>query len=609
MDRERRKMEQHLKEKLETLPEQPGVYLLQNAEGKVLYIGKAVNLRNRVRQYFTGAPSGPRIRNMMTEVSDLDFVLCRDEREAFLLECSLIKSHMPRYNVLLKDDKTYPYLKITVGEAFPRLCVVRRAEHDGARYFGPFPKNFQVKRTLRLLQSAFRIRTCSTGIAAGSRKPCLNYQLGLCSSPCSGACTEEEYAGNVRDLVRFLQGRDEDLIQRTVLQMEKESADLHYEKAAILRDRVRHLRNLSHVALIRPSEDAVDVLAIHQEGDSGAGFLFHVRQGKGIGQKRFSWNQLHTAAPEETARQFLIEYYAGDSDVPGEILLCNPQENTEWLEEWFLETRGKRVSIPSSLKGHRKELAAMAAGNARAGFLRMRESRSKDLSVLGELADLLGMEVVPRQLEAYDVSHMSGKEPVAAMSLFLDGKPHGPGYRRFRIRSGKVASDTHALEEVLNRRLKRHGDKGFGNLPDLILVDGGVHQAAAARRAIRKAGQDIPVWGMVKDEHHRTRGLVGEDGEIALAPHPQIFRLVALIQEETHRAAVTYHRKRKRDGFFENALDDIPGLGKTRKWLLLLHFGTLKEIRAAGIVQLEAVKGIGGKTAERIHRHFHGKEP
>ncbi|MFO7636079.1 MAG: excinuclease ABC subunit UvrC [Clostridia bacterium] len=602
------KMNGQITEKLKSIPQRPGVYLMKNKSGKVIYVGKAKNLKNRVRQYFGGGAKDGKTARMLDDVQSFDFILVENERDAFIMECDLIKSHMPRYNILLKDDKTYPYIKVTLGEDYPRICVARKVENDRAAYFGPFPRGFSGKKTMTLLQAAFQVRTCNRKITGAKERGCLNHQLRLCASPCSNACTREEYMANVRELIRFLQGKDREVIDAALSGMEQASLDLQFEKAAVLRDKAAALRNLSHPYMIKPAQDARDIFAMALEGDAGAGFLLHIEGGAVRDSREFVFSNLSYGNPEEPVVQFLVEYYARQNKPPREIILHNHLENREWLEEWLSRVHGKKIRIHHPVRGDKKELAGMAYGNACGLLGRSMEKGSAEKRALAELAILLKLEVVPFCIEAYDISNLSGRETVGAMTVFTDGKADRQGYRKFTVRSTVAGSDTHALREVVSRRIGRLGDETFGKRPDLIMVDGGKNQVNAVEEALREAGEDIPVCGMVKDDRHRTRGLVRDGLEHDLMKTEAVFRLVAGIQEETHRFAIGFNRDVRARKATESELDKVPGLGEKRKSILLRHFGSLREIRGAGLRELSGVRGIGPRTAETIHGYFHGKE-
>ncbi len=607
-----------LSDKIKTLPDSPGVYIMKNKDGKIIYVGKAKVLKNRVRQYFMNMASHtPKVRAMVENIADFEYIMCDTEMEALVLECSLIKLHKPKYNILLKDGKNYPYIKLTLNEEYPKMLYVREAKNDGARYFGPYPSGFSVKETFDTVRQIFKIAHCRKSFPKdiGKERPCLYYSMGQCSAPCSGNITKEEYRAIFKDIEKFLEGNDKELLESLTAEMRKAAAELEFERAASCRDKIEAVKNLSEKQkVLSVREGDMDIIACETEDILASVEIFYLRGGKLIGSDSFDVKGDGTLDSESVLSDYMDQYYTKDVFVPKEIYISHEIDSADTLSGYLTERRGSKVMITVPKRGEKKKLVEMAAKNARHNIERMKTEQIKEkmkINSLIELAKALKLEVIPDRIEAYDISHTSGEENVAAMAVFKNGKPSKRDYRIFKIKTVEGANDVASLKETLRRRFtheEREGDGKFREQPDLVLMDGGIGQLNAAEEVFSELGLDIPVFGMVKDDRHRTRGVVSDLGEVYLKPTGGAIRLVTYIQDEVHKTAIEYHRKLREKKTLGSELEAVAGIGEAKRKALMTGFKSIDKIKEASIEELAKVKGISHRNAEAIYEYFRGEE-
>ncbi|MFA4884368.1 MAG: excinuclease ABC subunit UvrC [Desulfotomaculaceae bacterium] len=613
-----------LEEKLKYLPAGPGVYLYKDEAGKIIYVGKALSLKNRVRSYFQhGAQQPPKTRLMLEKVTDLDIIVTDSEVEALILEQNLIKEHRPRYNVMYKDDKSYPYLKVTLGDDFPRVMITRRRIKDGARYFGPYTRVGAVSETIRLLKKIFPFRSCKQKDPAVRSRPCLNYHINRCLGPCSGQVDRDKYRSMINEVCLFLEGRQEDLIKLLAARMEEAAAKLEFERAAQLRDQLQAMREVvERQKIITGGFEDQDVVAMAQAPDEACVMVFFVRGGKLIGREHFMLKGTAGLSGQDVLTAFIKQYYTDVDFVPGEILLAaEVGEEQPVIETWLTGKRGARVFLKTPRRGEKKKLVEMVARNASLTLeqVRLAEESRRDSTVeaLAELAGKLGLEKPPFRLECYDISNTQGVDSVAAMAVFEEGKPAPDQYRRFKIRTVEGPDDFASIQEALRRRFARAVEERellstgqisskeakFHVLPDLVIIDGGKGQLSAARHVMRQLGfSRIPAFGLAKEEE-----LLFAEGQADPISLPQTSRALQLLQrlrDETHRFAVTYHRSLRGKASLKSLLDEVEGIGEVRRRSLLKAFGSLREIEKATPEQLAAVKGMNKKAAQAVYEFF-----
>ncbi|MDI3281354.1 MAG: excinuclease ABC subunit UvrC [Bacillota bacterium] len=611
--------------KLAALPASPGVYLMKDGAGEVLYVGKAASLRQRVRSYFQkGASLSPRVRTMMERVQDLDYIVVNSEVEALILEANLIREYSPRYNVRLKDDKRYPYVRVGMNEPFPSLAIVRRPREDGARYFGPFAAPGALRETLTVLRRCFPIRTCRQEIPPEGKqgRPCLNYHIRRCSAPCAGLVGQEEYRRAVEQFCAALAGRAQQLLAALRAEMEEAAERLEFERAALLRDRIAALeRSWTRQSVVSASDVDEDVigLAVDRAHDLACAQVFQVREGRVTGQEHFFLEEVAEASLPQVASAFIKQYYAGSSYLPAQILLAEEPEEREALEEWLsLQAQGRggseppaqgrpgadrpRVRIRSPARGEGRQRVELAGRNAelllKEELARLAVAEGRAQEALSELKERLKLPRLPQRIEAYDISTIQGAEAVGSLVVFAGGRPRKSDYRRFRIRSVQGQNDFAMLEEVIRRRFAR-SEENPAQKPDLILVDGGKGQLNAVLSALRELGvEDVPAVGLAKEEEEIF--LEGRSEPVVLPRDSQALHLLQHIRDEAHRFAVGYHRRLHRKESLRSLLDLIPGVGPQRKKALLRHFPSLQALRRATVEELALVPGISRRLAEEI---------
>lgn len=594
-----------LEEKLSNLPVSPGVYLMKDAAGEILYVGKAKNLRSRVQSYFREKVDRPKTALLVRRIRDVEWIITDTETEALILELNLIKEHRPRYNILMIDDKHYPYLKINVKEDYPRVEVVRRRREDGARYFGPYTSSLAMNEVLRIIESLFLVRTCSDGKFGSRTRPCLNYQIRKCLGPCMGYVSPQEYRKGIEEILMLLEGKTAPLLSRLRKRMEKESEELNFEEAARLRDQMQAVESLSRrQKVVTDSSDDRDVLALVRGDLGAAGQIFFVRNGRVIGRDRVELKNVRGMEDAEIMASFIQQYYNMARDLPGEILVSVLPADQEVLEDWLGRMRGKKVVIRHPRRGQPRRLVDMVMENARLGYeelnlRRMKEDRTG--RALQELADALDLPAPPGRIECYDISNISGTNTVASMVVFEDGMPRKNQYRRFRIRTVEGPNDFASMEEVLTRRFGRleEGDVRFGAVPDLVIIDGGKGQLSSARKIMKEHGAgDIPTFGLAKKEEELFREGTAEP--VVLPRDSEALYLVQRIRDEAHRFAITFHRKLRGQEALTSVLDSVPGIGPKRKKILLNTFGSPAGVRQAPAGEIARALGISLERAEKI---------
>lgn len=600
-----------LEKKLELLPERPGVYLMKDRRGEIIYVGKAVNLKNRVRSYFKSHDHAPKVRAMLQHVADFEYIVTDSEIEALALECNFIKKEHPRYNVLLRDDKQYPYLKLTLNEEFPRLLVTRRLKEDGARYFGPYTDVGALNDTVRLLKKIFPLRTCSPHDFAHRDRPCLNFHIGRCPGPCTGAADRAAYREMVNELILFLEGRQEVLLKHLKERMAAAAAALRFEEAAALRDQVAALeRVLEKQKVVSLSAENQDVVALARGVTEACVQVFQVRHGKLTGRETFFLKGTEGHGRPEVLAGFLKDYYSRAAFLPPTILLAEPAEDQELLAEYLSRLAGRRVNIRVPQRGAKKDLAELAANNAQ---LALREAEelwahweARTEGAVAALQAALGLAAPPRRIEGFDISNIQGQKAVAAMVVFQDGRPFKSHYRRFRIRSVLQANDFAMMAEAVRRR---YGGSLRDRLPlpDLILIDGGKGQLGAARAVLRELGlAEVPTFGLAKE--HEDLYKEGSLEPIRLPQDSVALQLLQQVRDEAHRFGLSYHRTLRGKEALRSELEEVPGIGPRRRRALLKHFGSLKKLREATLEDLLGVPGLTAPVATALYQYLHEED-
>ncbi len=614
-----------VQEELKKLPGKPGVYIMHDAADSIIYVGKAVNLHNRVRSYFRKIVGrGPQIDKMVQQIARFEYIVTDSELEALVLENNLIKEHAPKYNTMLKDDKTYPYIKVTLGDRFPRVMMCRQMKKDKAKYFGPFTNGTAVKETIDLVNKLFMLRTCNKALPKdiGSDRPCLNYHIHQCAAPCQGFITEEEYGRKIEEVLRFLQGDHGEILKDLEEKMKTASENMEFEEAIRYRDLIQSVQSVSQRQKITGSSgEDKDIIAMAQDGQDVVVQVFFVRDGKMIGREHFYMTHVSEQSKPEILEDFVKQYYAGTPFIPREVMLQYEIGDVEILEQWLSGKRGSRTYILNPKKGTKEKLVELAAQNARLVLEqdkeRLKREEGRTIGAVKEIASLLGLSGINR-MEAFDISNISGFATVGSMVVFEKGKPKRSDYRKFRIKNVSGPDDYACMKEVLTRRFV-HGmeereelrDKeledafgSFTRFPDLLLMDGGRGQVNIALQVLEELGISIPVCGMVKDDNHRTRGLYFNNVELPIDRQSEGFKLITRIQDEAHRFAIEYHRSLRSKNQVKSVLDDIPGVGPARRKALMRHFKSIQEIKEADVQTLMQIPEIPEHIAEEIVKFF-----
>jgi len=609
-----------IEETLKNLPDSPGVYIMRDSDHTVIYVGKAKILKNRVKSYFQHQKDPySKTAMLVSNIESLEYIVTHTEEEALILENTLIKRHKPKYNILLKDDKTYPHIRITVQDDFPRVEITRRVEKDGAKYFGTFVKMSAVKDSIELLRKLFPIRTCRRQIAPEKKqRPCLYHHIGLCSAPCSGNITREEYEDLVKNAIAFLDGRHEDVIKKLETEMERLSEELKFERAAVIRDRLKSITEIYKKQAVSSTKfDERDVVALYSDDWNYAASVLSIRGGRLIGKRAYVLEGMGAAPAGETMESFIVQYYEQYPEVPKEIALQVEPESPEALTEILSQKRGGKVTLIVPQRGTKAELVDMAEQNAREELelykLSVLSAQAKSMEVLKKLQEALRLEHLPRTIEAYDISNTGSTEIVSSMVVFYEGKADTKNYRRFKMKIITEQNDYGSMQETLLRRFNRYlsgsADEAFSALPDLILVDGGAQHVNVAKEVLNDLGINVPVWGMAKDDRHRSHRLVNGVAGIDLNKDRDILRFIASVQNEAHRYALQYNKNLRKKRIIKSELDDIHGVGLARKKSLLKAFGSVKKIREADVDEIARVEGIGPKLAETIKAGLSKSEP
>ncbi len=609
-----------IQEELKKLPGSPGVYIMHDEKDEIIYVGKAVSLKNRVRQYFqTSRNKGVKIEQMVTHITRFEYIVTDSELEALVLECNLIKEHRPKYNTMLMDDKTYPFIKVTVDEPYPRVMLARRMQKDRAKYFGPYTSAGAVKDTIELIRKIYNIRSCSRKLPKdmGKERPCLNYHIHQCMAPCQGYISEEDYKKSIQKAVHFLNG-DYDLILKELEErMQEASEALEFEKAIEYRELLNSVRKIAQKQKITDTAgDDRDILAAAVEEEDAVVQVFFIRGGRLIGRDHFYLKIAKGESEVEILSSFIKQFYAGTPYIPAELMLQNEIDDLEVIEEWLSKRRGHRVHLKVPKKGTKEKLVELAKKNAALVLStdkeRLKREEGRTIGAVKDLEKLIGISGVVR-MEAYDISNTNGFASVGSMVVYERGKPKRNDYRKFKIKGVQGADDYASMEEVLTRRFE-HGMReqeegkelgGFTAFPDLILMDGGKGQVNVALKVLERLDIHIPVCGMVKDDNHRTRGLYYQNEEILIDKDAECFRLITRIQDEAHRFAITFHRQLRGKGQVHSILDDIPGVGAARRKDLMRHFENIEAIKSATVEQLKELPSMNEKSAQDVYNFFH----
>mgnify|MGYP004480035615 FL=1 len=610
-----------IEEELKKLPGKPGVYIMHGEKDEIIYVGKAISLKNRVRQYFqTSRNKGAKIEQMVTHITRFEYIITDSELEALVLECNLIKEHRPKYNTMLKDDKSYPFIKVTVNEPYPRVLFARRMKKDKARYFGPYTSGGAVKDVIELVRKLYQVRSCNRTLPrdTGKDRPCLYYHMKQCDAPCQGYISQEEYRKNISKVVRFLNGDFKSTIDELTEKMQKASEEMRYEDAMESRDLIRSIQKIGERQKItgygREDRDIIAVAMDESEDlrDQDAVVqVFFIRDGKLIGRDHFYLRVAKGDTKAQVLSSFLKQFYAGTPFIPSEIMLQSEIEDADIIEEWLTARRKQKVHIRVPKKGTKEKLVELALENARMVLSkdreRIRREEGRTIGAVHEVEDWLGLKGVVR-MEAYDISNISGFESVGSMVVYEKGRPKRSDYRKFKIKWVQGPNDYASMEEVLTRRFTHESNgefDSFARLPDLILMDGGRGQVNIALKVLDKLGISIPVCGMVKDDHHRTRGLYYDNVEIPVDTSSEGFRLITRIQDEAHRFAIEYHRSLRSKGQVHSVLDDIPGIGDARRKALLRKFKSVENIRDASEEELAQTESMNTGSARQVYEFFH----
>ena len=612
-----------IEDELKKLPARPGVYIMHGEQDEIIYVGKAVSLKNRVRQYFqTSRNKGVKIEQMVTHIQRFEYIVTDSELEALVLECNLIKEHRPKYNTMLKDDKSYPFIKVTVQEDFPRILFARQMRKDKAKYFGPYTSAGAVKDSIELIRKLYQIRSCSRNLPrdTGKERPCLYYHIHQCQAPCQGYISREDYRENVHRALDFLNGDVKDVIRNLQEKMEKASEELRFEEASEYRDMIQNIRRITERQKITGSDgEDKDVIAVAIDGQDAVAQVFFIRGGKLIGREHFYIKIAYGDSRSQVMQDFLKQFYAGTPFIPREIMLQTEIQDREILEEWLGRRRGQKVHIRVPQKGMKEKLVELASQNAEMVLAQDRErikrEEGRTIGAMKEIAALLGLSAVSR-VEAFDISNISGFQSVGSMVVYEKGKPKRSDYRKFRIKSVQGANDYASMEEVLTRRFTRGLDEqeeaescgGFCQFPDLIMMDGGRGQVNIALEVLDRLKLSIPVCGMVKDDKHRTRGLYFNNEEIPIDHASEGFKLITRIQDEAHRFAIEYHRLLRSKGQVHSILDDIPGVGPARRKGLMKKFQSLDALREASVEELAGAPSMNLDSARKVYHFFHGDD-
>lgn len=610
----------NIQEELKKLPGKPGVYLMHDERDAIIYVGKAISLKNRVRQYFQSSRNkGAKIEQMVTHISRFEYIVTDSELEALVLECNLIKEHRPKYNTMLMDDKSYPFIKVTVNEPFPRVMLARQMKKDKAKYFGPYTSAGAVKDTIELIRKLYHIRSCNRSLPKdiGKERPCLNYHIHQCQAPCQGYISQEEYRKSIDEVVRFLNGHYDLVLKELEEKMMAASDSLEFEKAIEYRELLTSVQKVAQKQKITDTAgDDRDIIAMASEGEDAVVQVFFIRSGRLIGRDHFYLKSAENDTEGEILSSFIKQFYAGTPYIPAELMLPEEIEDQDIIEEWLTERRERRVHLRIPKKGTKEKLVELAQKNAQMVLKndreRLKREEGRTIGAVKELEKILGLKGIIR-MEAYDISNTNGFDSVGSMVVYEHGKPKRNDYRKFKIKTVQGPDDYASMNEVLTRRFG-HGLReqqeesetgGFQIFPDLIMMDGGRGQVNIALEVLEKLHLHIPVCGMVKDDNHRTRGLYFNNTELPIDRNSECFRLITRIQDEAHRFAITFHRQLRSKGQVHSVLDDIPGVGPARRKDLMRCFENIDAIRNATVEELKELPSMNEKSAQEVYKFFH----
>lgn len=610
----------NIQEELKKLPGKPGVYLMHDEKDAIIYVGKAISLKNRVRQYFQSSRNkGAKIEQMVTHISRFEYIVTDSELEALVLECNLIKEHRPKYNTMLMDDKSYPFIKVTVNEPFPRVMLARQMKKDKAKYFGPYTSAGAVKDTIELIRKLYHIRSCNRSLPKdiGKERPCLNYHIHQCQAPCQGYISQEEYRKSIDEVVRFLNGHYDLVLKELEEKMMAASDSLEFEKAIEYRELLTSVQKVAQKQKITDTAgDDRDIIAMASEGEDAVVQVFFIRSGRLIGRDHFYLKSAENDTEGEILSSFIKQFYAGTPYIPAELMLPEEIEDQDIIEEWLTARREHRVHLRIPKKGTKEKLVELAQKNAQMVLKndreRLKREEGRTIGAVKELEKMLGLKGIIR-MEAYDISNTNGFDSVGSMVVYEHGKPKRNDYRKFKIKTVQGPDDYASMNEVLTRRFG-HGLReqqeesetgGFQIFPDLIMMDGGRGQVNIALEVLEKLHLHIPVCGMVKDDNHRTRGLYFNNTELPIDRNSECFRLITRIQDEAHRFAITFHRQLRSKGQVHSVLDDIPGVGPARRKDLMRCFENIDAIRNATVEELKELPSMNEKSAQEVYKFFH----
>ena len=614
---------------LKILPEKPGVYLMKNSLGEIIYVGKAKILKNRVRQYFRNSKNhSEKVKAMVKNIAEFEYIVTDSEMEALILECNLIKKYSPKYNISLKDDKFYPFIKITTNEDFPRVFVTRNFARDGNKYFGPYTNGAAVYETINLIRKVFPIRTCKKAIVEGGEptRTCLNFHIGKCNGPCGGYVSKEDYSKIINSVIDILNGKDKEITKELKRKMEEASMNLEFEKAASYRDKILAIEALvQKQKMFKVTDDDEDFINIYSDEKDSCIQIFFLRSGKITGREHFMIENTALENPSDVISQFIVNFYSGATKI-GKTIYVPEVSDKEVLEEFLSVKRESKVILKVPQKGDKKSMLDMVRENAKITLEQFKEKivMEKEINniALNELRNVLSLDELPHRIEAYDISNIQGVDSVGSMIVFEDGKAKNSNYRRFRIKTVKGANDYDSMREILERRFS-HGlreikeiqerelifsNGKFSNFPDLIMMDGGKGQVNIALDVLKKLDIDIPVCGLVKDDKHQTRGIIYNNEEIIINRSSNLMQLIRRIQDEVHRFAITYHRSLRDKRTLHSILDDIPYIGAKRRKELLMKFGSVEKVKKATLEELLETPSIDRKSAESILDYFNNRE-
>ena len=589
----------NIEEQLKMLPDKPGVYIMHDVDDKIIYVGKAVNLKRRVKSYFRKTDKTERIKRMVSLIDHFEYIVVDNEAEALILECNLIKKNRPKFNVLLKDDKTYPYIKIDIKSDYPNVTITRKIINDGSKYFGPYANPGAAKEMLDFIKQKYKIRQCKN--FRSETRACLNYHINRCLGPCMGYVSKEDYRKQIDEIIDILDGKVDKVLKELEKQMIEESSKMNFERAAYIRDRMLAIqRGNEKQKVSNITENNIDVIGIAKSEIEVCVEIFFVRGSKMVGREHYFFQDIREMEDKEIISGFIKQYYIDSQNLPNKIMIREELEDQQAIEQWLSKEAGRKVEIKSPKKGEKLRFVEMADNNAKITL----ENKERDRSeILVELKEVLGLDKLPRKIETFDISNISGEYMVAGMCVMVDGTIKRNMSRRFKIKTVLTQDDPKCMQEVVTRRLKHSIDNsnssGFGKLPDAIFADGGITQIRAIKQAVKSLELDIPVFGMVKNDKHQTRALINEQRQ-EFEISENLMNLITKFQDEVHDTAISYHRKLRDESITKSELDDIKGIGEAKKKALLKYFGSVEKIRNSSIEEIVKVNGINGELAKNI---------